>query len=96
MRYSVAPLQGDDGELALLLTDPDGEAFVGTTTGLAPVDEVGDTVTDGEQIAAVGPYERLGLGDAQAFATQLQQLRVPVEGGEIQLQSSGRTTSCGS
>jgi arabinogalactan oligomer/maltooligosaccharide transport system permease protein len=87
VRYSVAPLRGDGGELALLLTDPDGEAFVGTTARLAPVDEVGAIVTDGDQIAAVGPYERLGLGDAQAFATQLQQLRVPVEGGQIQLQS---------
>lgn len=87
IRYDSTAFANPDGEVALLLTDPDGNQLFGTDEELLALDEVGDVQTEGEQVTAVGDYERLNLVEAQDVAGALQALRVPTEDGAIQLQS---------
>ncbi|MBA2577812.1 MAG: maltose ABC transporter permease MalF [Euzebyaceae bacterium] len=87
-RYAVVPMAaGGDGELALLLTDEEGNVFLGAPDGLSPVEEAGEIRTEGEQIVGVGDYERLNLGQAQDRQQELQDFRVPTEDGEVRLQT---------
>lgn len=81
LTYEATPLQ-DGGDLALLLTDPDGNQFVGAEDGLVPAEEV---VVEGDQVVAVGDYEAMGLRQAQERQEDLAELRIPVEDGEIGL-----------
>jgi arabinogalactan oligomer / maltooligosaccharide transport system permease protein len=85
VRYQLTPMTGPGGELALLLTDPEGQQFLGTEDGLVALEEAGDVVVDGEQVVAVDDYERMPLVEAQDRAQELQELRVPLEEGEIQV-----------
>ncbi|MEE8600451.1 ABC transporter permease subunit [Euzebya tangerina] len=87
IRYDSTAFADETGALALLLTDPDGEQLFGTSEELTPLDDLGDVTTEGEQVTAVGAFERLSLVDAQEFASELQELRVPTDDGAIQLQS---------
>jgi arabinogalactan oligomer/maltooligosaccharide transport system permease protein len=74
VRYEAVPLQNDDGDLALLLTDPDGEEFLGTTDGLEPADE-----------GATADFEELTFSESGDLSDELLALRVPTEDGEIRL-----------
>jgi arabinogalactan oligomer/maltooligosaccharide transport system permease protein len=87
VRYQATPFRDGD-DLALLLVDPDGQPFLGTSEGMSPVDRADSQVqTDGDRITAVGSYERMNLREAQDLQDQLSALRVPVEDGEIRLQT---------
>jgi arabinogalactan oligomer / maltooligosaccharide transport system permease protein len=76
----------DGDEPALLLTDPDGNVFLGTADGVEAVDPADDdvVVTD-ERIEAVGDFERLTLREAQDRQRDFEALRIPLEDGEIRL-----------
>ncbi len=73
--------------VALLLTDPDGQELFGTSEELTPVEDLGEVQREGDEITAVGGFQRLSLVEAQDVSGALQQLRVPTENGAIQLQS---------
>jgi arabinogalactan oligomer / maltooligosaccharide transport system permease protein len=62
-----------DGELGLLLTDPDGDVWLGTADGLVPADP------DDEAL------RRIPLREAQDRQRDLESLRIPVDDGEIRL-----------
>lgn len=86
VRYQTRPLVGPDGSLALLLTSPEGERFLGTSDGLEPVAEE-DVVTDGS-LVRVGEYESLTLGEAQSRQQELLDFTVPAgEGRAISVQT---------
>ncbi len=86
-RYGATAFLNPDDEVALLLEDPDGEQFFGTTGELVPLGDLGEVQTEGEQVVAVGEFERLNLVQAQGAAGALQELRVPTGDGAITLQS---------
>jgi arabinogalactan oligomer / maltooligosaccharide transport system permease protein len=71
--YQATPAEAD-GATALLLTDPDGNEFVGTEDGLVPADQVED-------------LELLGLGEAQDRQTEFADLLVPTDAGPVGLTS---------
>jgi arabinogalactan oligomer / maltooligosaccharide transport system permease protein len=85
VRYGAVPVaDGDDP--GLLLTAPDGTLLLGTTDGVEPVDPADEAVqTDGDQVVAVGGYERLSLREAQDRQREFQDLRIPLDDGEIRL-----------
>ncbi|WP_370324606.1 ABC transporter permease subunit [Euzebya sp.] len=87
IRYGATAFADPDGEVALLLTDPDGELLFGTAEELVALDELGDVTEEGDVVTAVGDFERLDLVAAQDVAPALQELRVPTSDGAIQLQS---------
>ncbi|CAN5779799.1 ABC transporter permease subunit [soil metagenome] len=86
-RYGATAFLNPDDEVALLVEDPDGEQFFGTTEELVPLGDLGEVQTEGEQVVAVGEFERLNLVQAQGAAGALQELRVPTGDGAITLQS---------
>jgi arabinogalactan oligomer/maltooligosaccharide transport system permease protein len=86
VRYRSVPMTRGD-EFALLLTDPDGRQFLGTSEGLTPIEEAGAVQGSGTSIQAVGDYRRLPLGEANARQEELLAFRVPTEQGEVQLES---------
>lgn len=83
-RYEVV-LFANNGDLGALLTDEDGNQFFGTTDALTPLGEAEGVEQDGEQVSQVGDFARLNLVDAQERQGELQELRIPIEDGEIQL-----------
>ena len=86
VQYAAEPF-ADGDTLALLLTAPQGEQLLGTADGVTPLEEAGEVVVDGERVQQVGSFERLNLGEAQDRQEELQELRVPLEEGEIRLQT---------
>jgi arabinogalactan oligomer / maltooligosaccharide transport system permease protein len=76
-RYVSRPLVDDGGELALLLTDPDGQVFLGTQDGLTELDEA-DVVGEGASLRVVDRYSPLTLGEAQAREEEVLSFAVPV------------------
>jgi arabinogalactan oligomer/maltooligosaccharide transport system permease protein len=78
-RFTVTPLESDDGELGLYLTDEDGATFLGTAEGAEEVDEPPD---------AVEGWSPLGLRDANARGRELLDLEVPTDEGIIRLQTA--------
>jgi arabinogalactan oligomer / maltooligosaccharide transport system permease protein len=76
-RYASRPLVDDGGELALLLTAPDGQVFLGTSDGLTELDEA-DVVGEGAGLRVVGRYGPLTLGAAQAREAEVLSFAVPV------------------
>ncbi len=90
-RYGAVPF-ADGDDVALLLTSPDDEVFLGTPDdGLLPLAELDVTEVDG-RIVAVDGYERLSLGAAQDRIDAFTALRIPVEEGEIELVSLSAAT----
>jgi arabinogalactan oligomer/maltooligosaccharide transport system permease protein len=87
IRYQAAPFSGPGDEPALLLTDPDGDAFLGTAEALVPVEEAGVVQRDGDQISAVGDYTRLNLREVQDRSAEFTELRIPTEDGEVGLET---------
>jgi arabinogalactan oligomer / maltooligosaccharide transport system permease protein len=85
VRYRATAFSDGD-EFALLLIDPDGQAFLGTEDGLQPVDPAAPDVTaEDDRVTAVGEFRRLSLREAQDAQRPLSALRVPTDDGEIQL-----------
>ncbi len=84
-RFDAVPF-ADGDDLALKLTDPDGEVFLGTPDGITPVEGL-DTVTDDDRLVEIDGYERLSLGAAQDRIDAFTELRIPVDEGEIELTS---------
>jgi hypothetical protein len=82
-RYTLQILaQGNPGgELAFLLTDPDGERFLGTTDDCVPLDE-SDIVADGRRETVDG-YVPLNAGQAQDRVAEIRTFVVPGPEGEI-------------
>ncbi len=74
VRYEATPLADDAGQVAVLLTDPDGETFLGTAESLEPV-----------AASDIGDYRELSVADSITLSEQLRDLRVPVDEGAIQL-----------
>jgi arabinogalactan oligomer / maltooligosaccharide transport system permease protein len=69
------------GELAYLLTDPDGNRFLGTAEGLTPLDEAAiEPVGRRETIAG---YVALNTGQAQDRVAEIRTFSVPGPEGEI-------------
>lgn len=70
------------GELAYLLTDADGNHFLGTTDGLTPV-AAADLVQDGSRTTIEG-YVALNLGQSNGRKDEISAFRVPSDQGDIQ------------
>ncbi|HUG84839.1 MAG TPA: hypothetical protein VMM13_09755, partial [Euzebya sp.] len=86
VRYTSTAFS-DGEQVAVLLVHPDGELLFGTAEELRPLEDVADVTIEDDQVVAVEGFQRLSLVQAQEFAGPLQELRVPTEGGAIQLQS---------
>jgi arabinogalactan oligomer / maltooligosaccharide transport system permease protein len=77
-RYQSVPLvDQEDDSLALLLTDPDGQLFLGTTDGLTEITEA-DIEGEGAQRVVVGRYRPITLGEAQVREQEVLAFAVPV------------------
>jgi arabinogalactan oligomer/maltooligosaccharide transport system permease protein len=83
IRYDLQILaEGDpQGELVFLLTDPDGERFIGTADGLTPIDE-SEIIEDGRRETIAG-YVALNTGQANDRVDDVNALVVPGPSGEI-------------
>jgi arabinogalactan oligomer/maltooligosaccharide transport system permease protein len=77
-RYQSVPLVGPGDELALLLTDPDGQLFLGTAEGLTELDEA-DVVGEGTEREVLGEWSPMTLGDAQQREQEVLDFAVPVD-----------------
>jgi arabinogalactan oligomer / maltooligosaccharide transport system permease protein len=76
-RYGVQVLVGPDEDLALLLTDPGGDLFLGTEGGLVELTPA-DVVGEGRQVQVAGNYRALSLGEAQQREAEVLAFAVPV------------------
>jgi arabinogalactan oligomer / maltooligosaccharide transport system permease protein len=76
-RYQSRPLVADDGELALLLTDPDGQRFLGTADGLVEVTDA-DLAGEGADLRVADRFAPLTLGEAQRRQEEVLNFAVPV------------------
>ncbi|GGI03787.1 ABC transporter permease subunit [Egicoccus halophilus] len=77
-RFRSTPLVDDaDGTLALLLTDPDGDVFLGTADGLESIDE-GDVAGEGRDIVVADRFRPLTLGEAQQREDEVLDFAVPI------------------
>jgi arabinogalactan oligomer / maltooligosaccharide transport system permease protein len=77
-RYQSRPLVGDGDELALLLTDPDGQQFLGTADGLTELADA-DVVGEGADLEVLGTWTPMTLGDAQQREQEVLAFAVPVD-----------------
>jgi arabinogalactan oligomer/maltooligosaccharide transport system permease protein len=82
-RYDLQVLAEGDaaGPIAYLLTDADGNTFLGTADGLTPVAEE-DLIEDGRRQTIAG-YEALNLGAVQDRAAEIDAFVVPTDQGDI-------------
>lgn len=86
VRYDTVVLSDpESGDVALLLTDPEGTTFLGTPEGLRPVEE-GEVQGEGTALE-VGPYRRMPLGEANQRQDEVLGLEVPIEAGAITVQT---------
>jgi arabinogalactan oligomer / maltooligosaccharide transport system permease protein len=76
-RYALQVLVGADDELALLLTDPEGEVFLGTADGLTEL-AAADLVGEGREVEVLGTYRPMTLGEAQQRESEVLAFAVPV------------------
>jgi arabinogalactan oligomer / maltooligosaccharide transport system permease protein len=77
-RYQSRPLVGEGDELALLLTDPDGQRFLGTADGLTELTSA-DIVGEGADLEVLGTWTPMTLGDAQQREEEVLAFAVPVD-----------------
>jgi arabinogalactan oligomer / maltooligosaccharide transport system permease protein len=77
-RYQSRPLVGEADELALLLTDPDGQRFLGTADGLVELTDA-DIVGEGTDLEVLGTWRPLTLGDAQERESEILAFAVPID-----------------
>jgi arabinogalactan oligomer/maltooligosaccharide transport system permease protein len=78
-RFETIPMASPDGTPALLLTDSNGDRFLGTGEGLEPADPE-QIRTEGEQVMGYGEFGRLSLAQLQPLVGAF---RVPVEAGDL-------------
>ncbi len=83
VRYRSTPLVDDDGALALLLTDPDGDVFLGTEDGLRPLEE-GDVVGEGADRRVLDTYRPLTLGEVGDREAEVLAFAVPIDPEEVE------------
>jgi arabinogalactan oligomer / maltooligosaccharide transport system permease protein len=76
-RYQSRPLVEDDGSLALLLTSPAGEVFLGTEEGLQEL-TAADVTGEGADLRVLDRFRPLTLGQAQAREDEVLGFAVPV------------------
>lgn len=69
------------GELAFLLTDPEGQRFLGTAEGLTPLDDA-EIIAEGRRETISG-FVPLNAGQSQDRVTELRTFVVPGPEGEI-------------
>jgi arabinogalactan oligomer / maltooligosaccharide transport system permease protein len=85
-RYDMVPLvelgNPETGELALLLTDPEGNQFLGTADGLQELDE-GAIEGEGLDRVVDGRFQQLPLNVASARQTEIGDFEVPVDPGDL-------------
>ena len=83
IRYDLQILaEGNPGgELVFLLTNPDGERFIGTADGLTPIDDA-DIIDDGRRETIDG-FVALNTGQANDRVGEVNALIVPGPSGEI-------------
>ena len=83
IRYDLQILaEGNPGgELVFLLTDPDGNRFIGTADGRTPIDE-SEIVEDGRRETIEG-YVALNTGQANDRVDEVNALIVPGPSGDI-------------
>jgi arabinogalactan oligomer/maltooligosaccharide transport system permease protein len=83
IRYDLQILaEGNPGgEIVFLLTNPDGERFLGTAEGLTPIDE-SQIIEDGRRETIDG-FVALNTGQANDRVTEVNALIVPGPSGEI-------------
>jgi arabinogalactan oligomer / maltooligosaccharide transport system permease protein len=81
--YFVTFMVSDAGDLALLLTAPDGTKYLGTSQELR---QLAETDIGGEPNAAVvDAFHQVGLAEANARIAEFAKLRIPGPTGTIQL-----------
>lgn len=85
VRYRATPLIGPDGTLAVLLEAPDGTLLFGTAEGATVIGP--DDVTEVDGRVAVGDFVRMSLGEATQREGEVLGFRVPLEKGELRLQT---------
>jgi arabinogalactan oligomer/maltooligosaccharide transport system permease protein len=83
VRYDLQVLAkgNPSGDLAFLLTDADGNSFLGTADGLTPLDPA-QVVKVGTR-STVDGYVPLNLGQANSRKDEIAAFRVPSDTGEI-------------
>jgi arabinogalactan oligomer/maltooligosaccharide transport system permease protein len=83
VRYGLQILAAGnpDGELAFLLTDPDGQRFLGTADALIPLDET-EIIAEGRRETIAG-YVPLNAGQAQDRVAQIRNFSVQGPEGQI-------------
>lgn len=95
IRYRSTPLQNEDGDLALLLDDPDGDLFLGTEEGLTLLAE-GDVVGEGADRVVLDGYQPVTLGDLGTREAEILSFSVPIEGEgaeELEVDAEARAIS---
>lgn len=83
IRYRSTPLVDDADELALLLTDPDGDVFLGTEDGLMPLEE-GDIVGEGPERRVLDTYRPLTLGEVGEREAEVLAFAVPIDAEDLE------------
>jgi arabinogalactan oligomer/maltooligosaccharide transport system permease protein len=83
IRYDMQILaEGDvQGEIVFLLTDPEGQRFIGTPDGLTPIDD-SEIIEDGRRETIEG-YVALNTGAANDRVADVNALVVPGPSGDI-------------
>ncbi len=84
VRYDLQIIaEGDEtGELAFLLTDGDGNRFLGTAEGLTPLSE-DDIIPQGSRRETIDGFLALNAGQSNDRVDEVNALVVPSETGEI-------------
>ena len=82
IRYQSTPLVDDADDLALLLTDPDGDIFLGTAEGLTPLEE-GDIVGEGADRRILDTYRPLTLGEVGDREAEVLAFAVPIDAEDV-------------
>jgi arabinogalactan oligomer/maltooligosaccharide transport system permease protein len=83
-RYFVKFLVNDAGELAFLLTDQEGNPFLGTKAGLQPLQPT-DIATDANNQVSVKGFHQVGLAEAASRQDEFLAITVPTPEGTIKL-----------
>ncbi len=84
--YQLAVGTTPSGDLVFLLTDTNGNAFVGTADGLTPLESGTFTVGGTGKITGADGYTVLNFGEASARGSEIAAFSVPTENGAIKSQ----------
>lgn len=88
--YALSVATDSGGALNYLLTDEDGNAFVGNPTdGLLPL-ETAFEANDAGKITSADGFTILNAGDVSARQAELDEFTIPTENGAIQAQGLSR------